>query len=85
GTFQWQKEQEAAVPPQKPSDEMINEMVKAQNLDPKTGLPLEGKTEKTSQQDQPQTVAARLPLGTVAQTGQQCPEDGVWCAKLDAG
>jgi len=64
---------------------MINEMAKAQNLDPKTGLPLEGKTEKTSQQDQPQTVAARLPLGTVAQTGQQCPEDGVWCAKLDAG
>ncbi|MDP9584038.1 UNVERIFIED_ORG: TPR repeat protein [Burkholderia contaminans] len=85
GTFQWQKEQETAVPPQKPSDEMINEMAKAQNLDPKTGLPLEGKTEKTSQQDQPQTVAARLPLGTVAQTGQQCPEDGVWCAKLDAG
>ncbi|WP_244098264.1 SEL1-like repeat protein [Burkholderia ambifaria] len=85
GTFQWQKEQDAAVTPQKPSDEMINEMAKAENLDPKTGLPLEGKTEKTSQQDQPQTVAARLPLGTVAHTGQQCPEDGVWCAKLDAG
>ncbi|HKT65097.1 MAG TPA: sel1 repeat family protein [Burkholderia sp.] len=85
GTFQWQKEQDAAVPPQKPSDEMVNEMAKAQNLDPKTGLPLEGKTEKISQQDQPQTLAARLPLGTVARTGQQCPEDGVWCAKLDAG
>lgn len=85
GTFQWQKEQDAAVPPQKPSDEMVNEMAKAQNLDPKTGLPLEVKAEKTSQQDQPQTVAARLPLGTVAHTGQQCPEDGVWCAKLNAG
>ncbi|EKS9796016.1 MULTISPECIES: SEL1-like repeat protein [Burkholderia] len=42
GSFQWQKEQDAATPPQKPSDEMINEMAKAKHLDPATGLPLAG-------------------------------------------
>ncbi|MBR7972280.1 sel1 repeat family protein [Burkholderia vietnamiensis] len=85
GTFQWQKEQEAAASPQKPSSEVIDQMAKAKHLDPATGLPLAGRSEKTSQQDQPANLATRLPLGTVARTGQQCPEDGVWCAKLDAG
>ncbi|WP_431227490.1 SEL1-like repeat protein [Burkholderia contaminans] len=42
GSFQWQKEQDAATPPQKPSDEMSNEMAKAKHLDPATGLPLAG-------------------------------------------
>lgn len=85
GTFQWQKEQDAATPPQKPSDEFINEMAKAKHLDPATGLPLPGSADKTSQAEQPENVASRLPLGTVAHTGQICPEDGVWCAKLGAG
>lgn len=85
GTFEWQKEQDAAVPPQKPPYEVIDQMAKEKNLDPATGLPQATATEKASQQDQPQTVAARLPLGTVAHTGQQCPQDGVWCAKLNAG
>ncbi|CAE6823867.1 sel1 repeat family protein [Paraburkholderia domus] len=40
GTFQWQKEQDAAVPPQKPSDQLIERLAKAKNLDPATGLPL---------------------------------------------
>lgn len=85
GTFQWQKEQDAAVPPQKPSEEVITQMAKAKHLDPTTGLPLEGGGATTSQQDQPAKIATRLPLGTFSHTGQQCPEDGVWCAKLDAG
>ncbi|WP_404822825.1 SEL1-like repeat protein [Burkholderia anthina] len=85
GTFQWQKEQDAAVPPQKPTNEVVDQMAKAKHLDPATGLPLANPAEKTSQEDQPANLAARLPLGTVAHTGQQCPEDGVWCAKLDAG
>jgi hypothetical protein len=38
GTFQWQKEQEAAEPPPKPSDELILRLCKAKNLDPATGL-----------------------------------------------
>ncbi|WP_244107345.1 DUF6396 domain-containing protein [Burkholderia sp. BCC0419] len=85
GTFQWQKEQDAATPPHKPSDELVNEMAKAKHLDPATGLPLAGSPDKTSQTEQPENVASRLPLGTVAHTGQPCPEDGVWCAKLGAG
>lgn len=85
GTFQWQKEQDAAVPPQKPTDELVNEMAKAKHLDPATGLPLPGSTDKTSQTEQPENIASRLPLGTVAQTGEPCPEDGVWCAKLGTG
>ncbi|NYH25166.1 hypothetical protein GGD40_004737 [Paraburkholderia bryophila] len=39
GTFQWQKEQDAAVPPQKPSDELIDELAQAKHLAPSTGLP----------------------------------------------
>nr|WKF59304.1 hypothetical protein HUO10_003813 [Paraburkholderia busanensis] len=85
GTFQWQKEQDAAVPPQKPSDELINELAKAKNLDPATGLPLAASSSKTSSEDQPATLASRVPIGTVATTGQVCPEDGVWCAKLGKG
>lgn len=85
GTFQWQKEQDAAAPPQKPSGELINEMARAKHLDPATGLPLPGSADKTSQTEQPENIAPRLPLGTVAHTGQLCPEDGVWCAKLGAG
>ncbi|WP_454757664.1 DUF6396 domain-containing protein [Cupriavidus campinensis] len=38
GTFQWQKEQEAAEPPPKPSDELILRLCKAKNLDPAPGL-----------------------------------------------
>jgi hypothetical protein len=85
GTFQWAKERAAAVPPQKPSDELIDKLSKEKNLDPATGLPLAGASSKTSQNGQPVNVAAKVPLGTVARTGEQCPEDGVWCAKLEAG
>nr|WKF59306.1 hypothetical protein HUO10_003815 [Paraburkholderia busanensis] len=48
GTFQWQKEQDAATPPPKPSDELINELAKAKNLDPATGLPMAVASGKTS-------------------------------------
>ncbi|WP_244147148.1 sel1 repeat family protein [Paraburkholderia bryophila] len=85
GTFKWQKEQDAAAPPQKPSDELIDQLAKAKQLDPGTGLPLSGLPNKTSQTDEPANVAARVPLGTLASTGDICPEDGVWHAKLQAG
>ncbi|WP_186152259.1 SEL1-like repeat protein [Burkholderia gladioli] len=87
GSFQWQKEQDAAVPPQKPSDETIDRMAKARQLDPATGLPLAGLSSKTSQADEPAspTAASRVPLGTLANTGDTCPEDGVWHARLEAG
>lgn len=85
GTFHWQKEQDAAAAPQKPSEDLIDQLAKTKNLDPATGLPLAGLPGKTSAEDQPATVAARLPIGTVAATGEPCPEDGIWCAKLSKG
>ena len=68
GTFQWQKEQDAAVPPQKPADDLVQRLAREKNLDPATGLPLttSSKTE-------------RLPLGTKVRTGERCPQDGCWC------
>ncbi|WP_366918676.1 SEL1-like repeat protein [Burkholderia vietnamiensis] len=40
GTFEWQKEQDAAASPPKPSEVTVDAMAKAYNLDPKTGFPL---------------------------------------------
>jgi hypothetical protein len=68
GTFQWQKEQDAAVPPQKPSDELIERLSKDKNLDPVTGLPLTASASKSAETDQRANVAGRLQLGTVAQS-----------------
>ncbi len=48
GTFQWQKEQDAAVPPQKPSDKLIERLSKEKNLDPATGLPLTASASESS-------------------------------------
>ena len=85
GTFQWEKEQAAAKPPEKPSDDLVNRMARDKNLDPSTGLPLSDASARTTDTEQrPSTVAKhadRLPIGTVALTGDKCPEDGVWCAK----
>jgi len=39
GTLQWEKEQAAALPPQKPSDELIKRLSREKHLDPATGLP----------------------------------------------
>jgi tetratricopeptide (TPR) repeat protein len=67
GTFQWQKEQDAS-PPAQPSDELIQRMSKAKNLDPTTGLPIP---------PPPKTA-----LGTRVKTGERCPESGDYCAWL---
>ncbi|MBC8641458.1 hypothetical protein IAG25_32065 [Caballeronia sp. EK] len=42
GTFEWQKQQDAAVPPRKPSDELVNRLTKEKGLNPSTGLPVSG-------------------------------------------
>jgi len=88
GTFQWEKEQAAAKPPEKPSDELVDRLAKEKHLDPATGLPLSGSTSQTSESE-PQSALTeervdRLPLGTVALTGDKCPEEGLWCANLGA-
>jgi len=88
GTFQWEKEQAAAVPPEKPSEELIDRLAKAKHLDPATGLPLPGAAGKTSKETTPSAkpdapnADARLPIGSVAYSGDACPEGGVWCANL---
>jgi uncharacterized protein len=71
GAFQWQKEQDAAKPPPKPDDKLVERLAREKGLDPATGLPLKQK----SAQD------GRVPLGTVTRTDEVCPEAGVWCAK----
>ncbi|CAD6554956.1 hypothetical protein LMG27952_05720 [Paraburkholderia hiiakae] len=72
GTFQWQKKQDAATPPQKPSEQLIQRLAREKNLEPANGLPLA--PVKRSKDE-------RAPLGTMAYTGDVCPQDGVWCAK----
>jgi uncharacterized protein len=76
GTFQWQKEQEAATPPQKPAEALIAKLAREKNLDPATGLPLNPAKS---------AAAEGVPLGTIARTGEVCPQDGVWCAKQWVG
>ncbi|WP_414443327.1 sel1 repeat family protein [Burkholderia sp. 22PA0106] len=85
GTFQWQKEQDAAVPPPKPSEELLDQLAKAKHLDPATGLPLSTADSKTSSVDAPTATRARLPIGTTARAGARCPEGGVWCAQIRPG
>ncbi len=72
GTFQWQKERDAATPPPKPAESLVTKLAREKDLDPATGLPL--KPAKTAE-------AERVPLGTTAYTKEVCPQDGVWCAK----
>ncbi|WP_414450805.1 sel1 repeat family protein [Burkholderia sp. 22PA0099] len=85
GTFQWQKEQDVAVPPPKPSEELLDQLAKAKHLDPATGLPLSTAVSKTSSADEPTATRVRLPIGTTARAGARCPEGGVWCAQIRPG
>ncbi|WP_432257350.1 SEL1-like repeat protein [Cupriavidus sp. TMH.W2] len=82
GTFRWQKEQDAAVPPEKPSDELINRLSKAKNLDPTTGLPLAALA-KIAQANTPQ--ADVVSLGTKVDSGERCPQSGIWCVQEAVG
>ncbi len=76
GTFEWQKEQDAAKPPQKPDEKLVARLAKEKNLDPATGLPLA--PVKSAQAEQ-------VPLGTEARTGQVCPQGGTWSIPHIAG
>ncbi|WP_019447118.1 sel1 repeat family protein [Cupriavidus sp. BIS7] len=69
GTFQWLKEQEQV--PEQPSEALMQKLAKARNLDPATGLPLP-----------PPPKAA---LGTCVNTGERCPESGLWRALGESG
>jgi TPR repeat protein len=72
GTFQWQKDQDAAKPPQKPDEQLVQRLAREKNLDPATGLPLAPvKSAKVE----------RVPLGTTVRPGEVCPQDGYWCVR----
>ncbi|GAB7536970.1 hypothetical protein BGC_31880 [Burkholderia sp. 3C] len=82
GTFEWEK-QRAQVPP-KPSEELIDRLAKEKNLNPETGWPLSADARISRAAASPELIA-RLPLGSTARAGTQCPESGVWCAQLRPG
>lgn len=85
GHFQWKKEQAAATPPEKPSEDLIKRLSKAKGLDPKTGLPLPVKTAATKATAKVATMPTRLPLGSAASSGVACPQSGLWCADIPTG
>jgi hypothetical protein len=60
GTFQWQKEQDAAVPPPKPSEALIDKLAKAKDLDPATGLPPAIAFLMTSAAEEPAAAHTRI-------------------------
>ena len=80
GAFQWEKEQAAAVPPEKPSEELIDRLAKAKHLDPATGLPLSGKASNASETTEAPTktqstnVDGRFRIWGVAYSGDTCEE-----------
>ncbi|STQ90078.1 SEL1-like repeat protein [Iodobacter fluviatilis] len=80
GTFQWLKEYQAKVAPEKPSDELIAKLAKAKGLDPASGMPLAQlkKAEVAPAPIATTTTPDRVSLGTLCRTGQLCPEAGLW-------
>ncbi|WP_420997240.1 sel1 repeat family protein [Cupriavidus sp. 30B13] len=84
GTFQWQKEQDTSAAPPKPSDELVNRLSQSKHLDPATGLPLTVSAKSAQASPSPADVTL-LPLGTKANSGERCPQDGVWCVPEAVG
>ncbi len=77
GTFEWQKQQDAAVPPQKPSEKLVERLAKEKHLDPATGLPLS--------EQQKSATAPKVPLETTVRVLEECPQAGVWQACPPSG
>jgi TPR repeat protein len=68
GKLQWLEARLANVPPQKPSEALINELAKAMVLDPATGKPMPGS---------PGFSQANFPL-LICFSGEACPQSGYW-------
>ncbi|AET93166.1 Sel1 domain protein repeat-containing protein [Burkholderia sp. YI23] len=77
GTFEWQKQQDAAVLLQKPSEELIELLAKEKHLDPATGLPLS--------EQQKSAAVPKVPLDTTVRVLEACPQAGVWQACPPSG
>nr|WP_324294263.1 DUF6396 domain-containing protein [Pseudomonas syringae] len=68
GKLQWLEARLANVPPEKPSEALINELAKAKVLDPATGKPMPGS---------PGFSQAGFPL-LICYSGEACPRSGYW-------
>ena len=78
GSFQWLKEHKANVSPPLPSEERINEMARAKNLDLETGRPLQQKKAEAPAPAKTLAAAPTVPLGTTLASGARCPQSGLW-------
>ncbi|NWK78162.1 DUF6396 domain-containing protein [Aquitalea sp. LB_tupeE] len=79
GKFQWLRDFEANVPPPLPTEQRIRELAEAKALDPATGRP----DPKRLQAQKAQAAQAKaLPLGSTCQTGEPCPQSGIWHAQF---
>ncbi|WP_286914370.1 MULTISPECIES: SEL1-like repeat protein [unclassified Pseudomonas] len=68
GKLQWLEARLANVPPEKPSEALIQKLAKEKLLDPASGKPLPGS---------PALSKADFPI-MVCASGQACPESGYW-------
>jgi hypothetical protein len=73
GKLQWLEARLANVPPQKPSEALINQLAKAKVLDPATGKPMPGA---------PGFSQAHLSFA-YCYSGQACPQAGYWAVVLN--
>lgn len=70
GKLQWLEARQANVPPQKPSEALINQLAKAKVLEPTTGRPMPGSSA---------FLKATFPV-PICNSGQTCPQTGYWQA-----
>lgn len=68
GKLQWLEERLANVPPEKPSEALINQLAKVMVLDPATGKPMPGSP----------SFSETNFLGPACSSGEACPQSGYW-------
>ncbi|WP_330214086.1 DUF6396 domain-containing protein, partial [Pseudomonas sp. Z18(2022)] len=68
GKLQWLEARLANIPPEKPSEALINQLAKAMVLDPATGKPMPGSP----------AFSETNFLGPTFGSGEACPQSGYW-------
>lgn len=68
GKLKWLEERLANVPPENPSDALINQLANAMVLDPETGKPMPGSP----------SFSETNFLGPTCTSGEACPQSGYW-------
>ena len=74
GKLQWLEARLANIPPEKPSEALIQKLAKEKVLDPATGKPMPGS---------PAFNKANFPI-MVCASGQTCPESGYWKVMINS-